>query len=431
MMQSGAKDEGRRAYLRYRAECELAFNPFAPIDLPDFFAGRHRHIERLETEIEAPGRHVAVFGERGVGKTSLARLAYFFLNRDEEESHFVRCQSDSTFDSIFIEVFESAGIELFLNGMESHQEVKGALNLKPLSAGGARGTKRTFRRLAPTRGISSRLLLEHFASRRGLIIIDEFDRVQDPQTHTKMAELIKHFSDARSETKIIVVGVAETVSELIGEHESLGRSLAQIKLDRMSDEELLDIIQCGEDHLKAAFKEPVKHRIIRLADGFPYFVHLLSRHACLIAGRQLLKNPNAKAIIAEEEYRIGLSEALENAEHSLADQYQQAIVTTRRQSEMLELILWAMALSSEREVQVRCLAENVSFFTRKEYSSSAFSYHLGKLVKPERARVLTKIRDGYYKFTNPLMRPYVRFRLEFENVTKYGAQFEFPFMLDR
>ena len=99
------------AYIEYLARCDQAFRPFAPIELPQFFAGRIKQIERLQAEIDAPGRQVAIFGERGVGKTSLAKLAYFFLRREEDRTHFVQCHRSSDFDSIFSEILGSSSVQ--------------------------------------------------------------------------------------------------------------------------------------------------------------------------------------------------------------------------------------------------------------------------------------------------------------------------------
>ncbi len=422
------RDPARDRYIEYLARCEQAFHPFAPIDLPEFFAGRVQQIKRLDAEISAPGRHVAIFGERGVGKTSLAQLAYFFLRRNEEDMYFVSCQKTTTFDALFSEVLKGAGVELVLNGVESEGERHGSLGVGPAQLGGKRRMRQRFRTLTTERRIQPRLLLDQFGEREGLIVIDEYDRVEDTQTHTRVAELIKHFSDARSKTKIILVGVAETLTQLIGEHESLSRSLGQIKLDRMSDDELREIINRGENQLDTSVKNQIKHRIVRLADGFPYFVHLLCRHAARLAANVLLEAEDAKPVVADDEYSQGLRGALENAEHSLVDQYQKAVVTTRRESEKFELVLSALALSSDREVQVGSIASYAELLTGKHYANSAFNYHLGELVKPDRGSILVRIREGFYGFMNPLMRPYIRFRLELENVLGPGKQFIFPFM---
>lgn len=421
-------DSAREAYLNYLAKCDQAFRPYAPIDLPEFFAGRVKDVQRLEGEISAPGRQIAIFGERGVGKTSLAKLAYFFLKRSEEETYFVRCERTSTFDDIFADTLASAGIEVVLNGLEAEGEGHGALSLGPLSLSRARRVRRTFRKVSAGRQISPRLLLDQFCDRTGLIIIDEYDRVQDAPTHTRMAELLKQFSDAASRTKIILVGVAETLSQLIGEHESLGRSLAQIKLERMSTDELAQIITKGEEHLGVSFHGDIKRRIVCLADGFPYFAHLIGRHAARAAGVQLQQDSAARPVVAEEEYISGLSDALANAEHSLTEQYDAAIVTTRRPSEKFTLILQAMALSSARDVQVKELANNMAFLTHAEVKSGSFNWNLGELAGPKRGNVLTKVREGCYKFTNPLMRAFVRSIMEYENIVYHGEQWQFPFM---
>jgi Cdc6-like AAA superfamily ATPase len=420
-------DSTRKEYLGYLARCEQGFRPFAPIDLPEFFAGRINYIQRLDTEIGAPGRHVAIFGERGVGKTSLARLAYFFVRRDEEETHFVRCERSSTFDSIFADVLASAGVEVMLNGVESEGERQATLGIAGLALGGSRRLRRSFKRIAVGHQISTRLLVEHFAERDGLVIIDEYDRVTEPATHARLSELIKHFSDIAARTKIIVVGVAETVSQLLGEHESLSRSLAQIRLDRMTDEELGDIIDRGAKFVGAPFKGEIRWKIVRLADGFPYFVHLIGRHAARVAGLQVERG-QAPPVIADEEYALGLQDALANVEPTLTEQYEQATITTRRPSGKFTLVLWAVALSDTRDVQVQDIARNVTFFTGADVKPASFSWNLGELASDARGHVLTKVREGYYKFTNPLMRPFVRSVMELENVLYRGKQWRFPFM---
>lgn len=419
---------GREAYRDYLARCDQAFRPYAPIELPEFFAGRIKHIERLEAEVNAPGRQVAIFGERGVGKTSLARLAYFFLRRDEERAHLVRCYASSTFDTIFADVLASVGVEVVLNGMESERGHEGKAGIGPLGLSGVRRVRRTYRKVNAGPEIQPRMILDHLADRDDLVIVDEYDRVRDSATHTRMAELIKHFSDAGSRSKIILVGVAETVSQLIGEHESLGRSLAQIKLDRMSEDELLQIITNAQKHARVSFKSEIRRRIVRLADGFPYFVHLVGRHAARAAGAEMLHNPSAPLVVGDDEYATGLDEALENAERSLAEQYESAVITTRRPSEKFTLILWAMALAEIRDVQVKDIAKNMAFFTGEEPKPGSFNWNLGELSSDKRGNVLTKVREGYYKFANPLMRPYVRSIMELQNIVYRGKQWEFPFM---
>lgn len=416
------------AYLDYLARCRQAFTPFAPIELPDFFAGRKHVIEDILGELEAPGRQVAIYGERGVGKTSLAALLYFFASYDDDKVYIFRCQKDATFDDICSTLLADAGHLLSIHEAQTETKRSGEARLGPVSGSRSRRTTLTYRTGRNGPGITAARMLDTFRRFRSLLIIDEFDRVEDAKTKTRMAEMIKHFSDARSETRIVIVGVAETLNDLIGQHESLSRSLAQIGLQRMDEPELADIIVRGYQRINATFDESVATKIVRLADGFPHFVHLLCLYASLYAGESLRQRKGSKPNVGEREYHLGLKSALAKSEHSLQEAYESAVVTTRRKSDIYELTLRALALSEERDVQVRKLADHASYLTGTPLRPEKFSNALGGLIKSERRCVLTKVRDGYYKFTNPLMRPYVRFLLEYDNVTRQGGQFEFPFM---
>jgi len=419
------------AYLDYLARCRQAFTPFAPIELPDFFAGRGHVIEDIRGELQAPGRQVAIYGERGVGKTSLAVLLYFFAGYDDEHVHIFRCQDDTTFDDICRDLLIDAGQLLGLDGAQAETGKAAEGRLGPLSGSVARRTTVTYRSVRDSRSITLGGMLEAFGQLHALLIIDEFDRVKDVRTKTRMAEMIKHFSDARSETKIVIVGVAETLNDLIGQHESLSRSLAQIELGRMDEPELADIIKRGSQRTEATFDASVVRKIVCLADGFPHFVHLLSLYASLYAGESLRSDGGGTTHVGHREYHLGLKSAIAKSEHSLQEAYESAVVTTRRKSDIYELTLSAGALSEERDVQVRELARHASYLTGTELRPEKFSNALGGLIKVERGRVLTKVRDGYYKFTNPLMRPYVRLLLEYDNLTHHGGQLEFSFMRGR
>ncbi|MFP3941741.1 MAG: AAA family ATPase, partial [Thermoanaerobaculia bacterium] len=272
-------DAGRRQYLDFHARCHQAFTPFAPIQLPDFFAGRLDVLRRIQNELAAPGRHVAIFGERGVGKTSLAELLSFFTPFEPESSHVVRCARESTFESIFAEFLEHFGSGLSLDSVERDRGANGRLRAGPVGAGAEARQRRTYRNLPQAHSVSRSRLLRGLAREGRLLIIDEYDRVQDSQTHTRMAELIKAFSDAASSSKLVIVGVADSIRGLIGEHTSLSRSLAQIKLDRMSREELADIITRGEERTAVRFRPQITERIVALADGFPHYVHLVALYS--------------------------------------------------------------------------------------------------------------------------------------------------------
>jgi Cdc6-like AAA superfamily ATPase len=58
-----------------------------------------------------------------------------------------------------------------------------------------------------------------------------------------IANTIKNLSDSSSLPTVIAVGVADSVSDLIDEHESIERCLRQIPMPRMNADELKEIIE--------------------------------------------------------------------------------------------------------------------------------------------------------------------------------------------
>lgn len=418
----------RQVYLDYLARCEQAFRPFAPINLPDFFQGRKDRIDLLVGELKTAGRQVAIYGERGVGKTSLALLAGYFAEYDPERVQAVRCEKESTYATIFGQLLALAGVTHLPNGVETEASGGGGIKFGPVSLGGSKVGRAKQSAIESAKTISPSLLVRQFGKMKGLLIIDEYDRVEDEATHTRLAETLKHFSDADSQTKVIVVGVAETLSGLIGEHQSLTRCLAQIKLDRMKPDELERIITTGENRVGAEFAAEIRRKIVSLSDGFPFYTHLFCKYCAEEAGRILEDNPRARPKVSETEYRKGLRRAIESAESSLRESYQVAVITVKRKTDMFKYVLWAVANSEETEVQVQDIASNVALLTGTKPKLESLGNYLGPLTKPEKASILVRVRQGYYRFSNPLMRAYVRLLLEEHNLVEENGQMQFPWM---
>src|SRR5262245_7615521 len=87
------------AALALRIKANRTFSPAAPIDQLTLFAGRIQELRRVIDATTTRGQHVVIFGDRGVGKTSLANIALEILKpqySDPEDSHIVKvnCSQD-------------------------------------------------------------------------------------------------------------------------------------------------------------------------------------------------------------------------------------------------------------------------------------------------------------------------------------------------
>src|ERR1017187_869291 len=60
--------------LALAARASKVFQPRTPITTKDLFAGRWGELTKVSDAVNQPGLHVVIYGERGVGKTSLANV---------------------------------------------------------------------------------------------------------------------------------------------------------------------------------------------------------------------------------------------------------------------------------------------------------------------------------------------------------------------
>jgi hypothetical protein len=150
-----------------------------------------------------------------------------------------------------------------------------------------------------------------------IVIIDEFDRT-DQTTATLMADTIKTLSDRATDTTLVIVGVADSIDQLIEEHESVLRAIVQIQMPRMSQLELLEIIDNGLKKSEMGIADPIRTRLASLSQGLPHYTHLLAKHAALDAVK------NDRITINQDDYEVAIKEAVEDQSQTMAKAYQRA-----------------------------------------------------------------------------------------------------------
>lgn len=94
---------------RLIAEINSAFTPSAPSNSRDLFAGRRREIEKAIGTVCQPGQHAVIYGERGVGKTSLANILFdllVYMGRDNYQRARLNCCEGMPFEQIWRGIFK-------------------------------------------------------------------------------------------------------------------------------------------------------------------------------------------------------------------------------------------------------------------------------------------------------------------------------------
>ncbi|MHA1513827.1 MAG: hypothetical protein ACTSRJ_07210 [Candidatus Hodarchaeales archaeon] len=406
-----------------------AFSPAKEIRDPSRFVGRKNEINTGITSLMNRGGFLAIYGLRGVGKSSIAyqlkaiaegnkiltdylELKRFLpLKGFNYLVHYYRCDH-------FINDIGSL-IKRILFGDEDNPSLfsltkTGDRRLTEFKTIFEGETGVDFGLKLSSKGSSEKTysqyisddVIQQFRSLLGiirkdnqnntglLILIDEFDTIKNK---SGFSSLVKTCSS--DFVKFGIVGIASSLTELIKDHGSISRQIDVVSVPRMPIEDLTHILRRAEYtvHKEIIFDENASSTIASLAEGFPYFVHLLGKEAMLIAFER-----NSKQVTGNDiEY---LSKIItEGRLNTIYDDVYHNAVKTSPQREILLKIFSEDDKDEIHTVPVYSLAKDLGVSNPSQLMKELTTTEWG-------SPVLTKIRDRYYRFTDPVFKVYSRIR---------------------
>lgn len=380
------------------------FTPHQPIHSVNLFFGRESLVKKLIEQINTPGQHALLYGDRGVGKSSLANVTAELLlkNLIRGKLYTKRCDSQDTFETILAEPLKDVGIDLRIAGETKSLAQGGSAGLDiAVAKGGLTSTREhamTFHghgeRLSPSAAADALKKLE------GLLVIDEADAIRTAGDKRRVAEFIKLLSDAGSPFKVLVVGIAQTAEDLTDAHPSVQRCLKETKLNRMSDAELRLIIEGGASKLKLEFQPGVVRSIIKMSSGYPHFTHLLALKCAEDA------IADGRAEIAKDHFATAVGHAVEDAEETLRRTYENAARSSG--TDMYRTILCAAASVDKEEFTATELRGAVSSQTGREVQQAELNNYLQRLVSEGDTTILRRVAKGVYRFNDPRIPSFIK-----------------------
>ncbi len=388
--------------LMERRERELrlgeVFTPSAPIDRLRLFAGRDQQRLAVLDAILQRGRHAVLFGERGVGKTSLASILREYLE-DAGESVIaprVNCDDGDDYSAIWRKAFDDLQFTVQRRSIGFAAQIEEVVHTANDMLGAS----------DPITPHQVRLLLEQLGAHAVLVvIIDEFDRVA-ARVGTQFADTIKMLSDQSVPATLVLVGVGQSVRSLIVEHESIERALAQVRMPRMSISELQQIVDGGLAEVDMTAAMDARDRIAVLSQGLPHYTHLVSLYAARHA------NDAESLVVRALDVAAGVREAVANVQETIATTHHRAVMSARADSLYRQVAL-ACALTNTDELgyfTATSVRIPMAAIMGKPYAIPAFARHMTEFCGDQRGAILEKIgtrRNYRYRFRNPLLPPYI------------------------
>lgn len=378
-------------FVRMRVQLGRVFTPNAPVSHKDSLQGRVGEIVRVIDAVAATGAHAVILGERGVGKTSLAGLVQELWSDRVKESHILVARVNCEPLDDYIDIWAHVAEDLLARGIEEEsREFVAMLERMADGEASAAFVRRCFQACASL----------------VVVIIDEFDRVLDSETRQHFADAIKGLSDYGVDTTLVLVGVADTLGELIANHASVDRNLRQIVLPRLLDEEVGELVTSRYAQIGMEYEARAVEFIVRLAQGLPYYAHLIGQTsglAAVVGGRR---------VVSESDVLDGLNLATQATEESVRRNYHDAVASPRRDSIHPQVVL-ACALAerdqfgyftaaSVRGPLARILGRTVEMQRYLKYLSDLSTESRGSLLRQEGRRWSHK-----YRFNDPLLESYV------------------------
>jgi len=386
-------------------DIEEVFTPGAPILRREFFVGRERELEELQAAIRRRGYHPIVTGDRGVGKTSLARQAFA---KSSMPAVFVTCNSDMTFDEFARNALRELGVDVSTveSTNESEKSISGGGKVFGVGAevAGTNKEMRKQREIGAERIDPWRFYLYlRDLDKKVVVVLDEYDVVVSTNEgfHRAVAELIKTLADHSHtcQAKLVIVGIAQSAQALLGRHESIERSATEIHLRPLAPTAVHAFLSSAEDELGVRFAPPVRESLVDTSSGYPYFVHLVGLHSLAAMHR---RDPSDRTI-TEGDYKGGIDTAVRKAFRAELRKYS---VAMRNVSETAIAILRDVAAlgRNDKNITASELQKRITFTMK--LAPAEFEDAFAEL---EAQRLLFETpTNGYIRFRDPLLGPFMR-----------------------
>jgi Cdc6-like AAA superfamily ATPase len=409
------------------AEIENAFQPAREVGDAERFAGRRAAVSDAYFALLGIGTNIGVVGNRGIGKTSLARQITLIANGNDSLLDRLGIPHDRPMD--YLAVYFACGrtvasVDDLLDKLlttstclrdwiydvpkarEVVESCSPELGAKVFGIG-ASITSSTSETNASAPAVSEHsfdtvftnvchAIVSAGVTKDGLLlVIDEFDQIRDPRG---MAGLLKALATNVPKVKFCIIGVARDIQMLMQEHESTDRLFAGsiVSLPPMSESELSEIVEIAEASIDGAirFSLPARQRITQLAQGHPYMVHLVGKYALRKAHQD-----NRNEIDEQDVDEALRSIAERGADPVLEGRYKKAVASSLQRETVLR------ALAQVRGSDGECWTTDAYKLALNDGVDNSSQY-VGQLVTEEYGAEVEKVRERYYRFNDSLFAAY-------------------------
>lgn len=355
------------------------------------------------------GGQVLIYGDTGVGKSSLLKYA---AEDEGKQTVVVECMHSKSYTDLLEDAIRSLVDVRELSRSSSKTastEVEGSGSVPLLVSlkgkiKGEYGRARTFE--VVQKPLLDALVAAMREADRDILVLDNFQNVTDEDTRKLVSQTMEALSDrsiVTGDIKCVVIGIAEDAVSLLGPSGSYQRRTTEVGVPRMPNEEIKEILTRGFQLLKLEVPDALLGELVFYSDGFPFFAHLLGLNVARHARR-------AKAGLVDKDM---ITQALARAARDVDQSYESRLrmaFEAKGDVQPRKRILRVLSTSPKRQWRS---ADVVSAYAETYGGPTGAFLHvaLAQLIGPNRGAVLKRTGrpgDYIYQFSDPQMRPYLR-----------------------
>jgi len=382
-------------------------SPSRTIETVELLRGRAAQVAEIEKALFSPGRHVFIYGHRGVGKSSLARTVAYAHQSSDAEPIIVQCGPNAKCFETVAEIANTA-IPTDPRVRKRIVEKAGSVALQGLSLSVRQqfemGEVQCPRSLNECIRLLSAVARLH--SQSPIVVIDEFNQVEDKAEQLQFANVAKGLSDDHVPLALIFCGIGGSPEDLFAANPSAYRNFHTVHLDRLPWPGRLEIIDAAAKHLGIDIDSTSSYRIGSVSDGFPHFVHLI----CEKLFWRVFESDD-RSRVRPQLFEGAISDCVSAMQPELRKPYELA---TKKYSNDVEPILWAVADGDELQRPSRDVFTSyqriMASLGKEPLEKKVFSQRMNALKRASHGKILEGTRQGWYEFSEKMMRGYARLR---------------------
>lgn len=375
--------------------------------------------EKVNSELNTPGKQLVLFGSSGSGKTTIIQ---HLLSKCNIRYIITHCDSQMTFDSIILNAFDN------LNVYVEQEKTKTSSSSKQASVGFEYQSLKSLCQVQLGETVSTRYApllppqltpqkLAKFCGELNTIwIIEDFHKV-NAEEKKRIADMLKIFVDVANQystTKVICIGACESASELVQFNPDLKNRVSEVRVPLLTENYIRNIIRNGFEMLNVKIPPSLEDKLIFYSARLGSQVHQMCLDIC---NGLCIKQRSRKCIMLDDSafIKYAVKSFVEHNEGKFSSIYDKAI-----RNELGWYVLVTFTKNSQEKLAFREIKKLVNQKGRS-FTDEEIMITLEELQSPENEIIIYNQSTEKYKISSPFWLAFLRMQFAIEQKKKDEA----------